>query len=283
MLRPVSHLAFIPLVPHLCLFRSIAPHVCYPQLPMPQTRSSRRANMSNATSASPQGTSGGIVKKRTRNKPTATPTTHPVPLSLSKRTAKKDTATPTPTSTGLDNAEQHHEEPSYFLIKSEPESRIQDGHEMKFSIDDLVAEDNATTHWDGVRNYEARNIMREMHVEDRALFYHSNTKKSRPAIVGEVCVVRESYPDHTAFDEKDPHFDPKSDLQNPRWFMVDVKFVRKFDRHVSLDDIKAEPKLANMQLVKRGRISVQRVTPEEWDIVLGMAGALRDDTDDKDK
>lgn len=83
---------------------------------------------------------------------------------------------------------------SYYLIKSEPESRIQNGHEMKFSIDDLANEPNATTHWDGVRNYEARNAMKCMKIGDRAFFYHSNTSKSRPSIVGEVEVVREAYP-----------------------------------------------------------------------------------------
>lgn len=103
--------------------------------------------------------------------------------------------TTTPSSAADDEVDsKQKEERSYFLVKSEPETRMQDGHDMKFSIDDLAEEPNATTHWDGVRNYEARNIMRKMRTGDRAFFYHSNSRQSRPAIVGEVEIVREAYP-----------------------------------------------------------------------------------------
>lgn len=164
--------------------------------------------------------------------------------------------------------------PTYHLIKSEPESRLQNGHEMKFSIDDLFAEPNATAHWDGVRNYEARNNMLQMRVGDLAFFYHSNTKASKPGIVGIVEVVRDPYPDHTAWDEKDPHYDPKSNRDDPRWHMVDVRLVRRFSGIVTLESIKEDPKLAEMQLVKRGRISVQPVRKEEWMAILAMAEAM---------
>ncbi|CAN8063469.1 unnamed protein product [Agarophyton chilense] len=155
----------------------------------------------------------------------------------------------------------------YFLFKSESESRLQNGHDMKFSIHDLDAEPRSTAHWDGVRNAEACKCMRDMRKGDMAFFYHSNTKKSRPSIVGVVRVVSQPYPDHTAFDKHDPHYDPRSKPHAPRWYMVDVQLVRKFATPITLDQIKAHPKLANMQLVKRPRISVQRVTPEHWHIV----------------
>lgn len=179
-------------------------------------------------------------------------------------------------------SKQQQQKRQYFLIKSEPESRIQNGQEMKFSIDDLINEPESTTHWDGVRNYEARNMMKEMNIGDRAFFYHSNCKKSQPAIVGQVEIVRQAYPDHTAFDRDDVHFDPKSDKKNPKWIMVDVKFENKLKQEVTLKDVKECAQLQNMQLVKRGRISVQRVTPKEWATVLKMAGEpVPDDEDDE--
>ena len=197
-------------------------------------------------------------------------------------------------------AAEEQNRPLYYLFKSESESRIQKGQEMKYSIDDLDGERDKTTHWDGVRNFEARNVMRTMKVGELGFFYHSNTKKTRPAIVGIVKVVKEAYPgtsiidkysigellrrrnvkltaaviDHTAFDSKDAHFDAKSTPENPRWFMVDVQLVRKFDTFVSLDQIKAEEKLSNMQLVTRGRISVQKVRKSEWDVIREMANDL---------
>lgn len=160
----------------------------------------------------------------------------------------------------------------YHLFKSEPESRLCDGIEMKFSIDDLAAEPNATTTWDGVRNYEARNCMQRMRVGDRGFFYHSNSKRTRPGVVGIVEVVREAYPDFTAWDPHDPHYDPKSSEENPKWFMVDVKLVSKLRTCVTLDDIKRDPVCADMALVKRGRISVQDVAPAEWQRILQLAG-----------
>lgn len=112
------------------------------------------------------------------------------PQSEAKETAPDGTST-SPPSKKHDSASKDH---SYFLVKSEPETRMQDGHDMKFSIDDLADEPNSTACWDGVRNYEARNIMREMRNGDRAFFYHSNSRHSRPSIVGEVEIVREAYP-----------------------------------------------------------------------------------------
>ena len=116
---------------------------------------------------------------------------------------------------------------NYWLFKNEPDD---------YSIDDLAADTDQTTHWDGVRNYQARNFMRDdMRVGDKGFFYHSNCKE--PAVVGIVEIVREAYPDHLAFDANDKHFDAKSDPENPRWFMVDVKLVRKLNHPITLHKI----------------------------------------------
>ena len=150
---------------------------------------------------------------------------------------------------------------AYWLIKSEPD---------EFSIDDLRACPRGTDHWDGVRNYQARNFMRdEMKKGDEVFFYHSNCKE--PGIVGLARVVRESYPDHTAFDPEDPHYDPKSDPQKPTWFMVDVKFVRTLRRNISLRELKTQPELEGLALVRKGnRLSVMPVSEDHWKHILEM-------------
>ncbi len=149
----------------------------------------------------------------------------------------------------------------HWLMKSEP---------YAYSIDDL--ERDGVTWWDGVRNYAARNLMRDrMRIGDRVLFYHSNARP--PGVVGIAEVCRESYPDHTQFDSESKYFDPKASPENPRWFMVDVRFVEKFPRMVSLPEIRATPKLADMVLVNRSRLSVQPVAPEEYERIVAMAGA----------
>jgi predicted RNA-binding protein with PUA-like domain len=149
----------------------------------------------------------------------------------------------------------------YWLIKSEPEV---------FSIDDLAKSKNKTTHWDGVRNYQARNYMRdEMKLGDKIIFYHSNSEP--PGAAGICEVVKEAYPDFTAFDPEDPHYDPKSKRDNPAWMMVDVKFVQKFSKLVSLSEIKSNKKLQKMKLVQPGnRLSVMPVTKEEFDEIVKM-------------
>ncbi|HBE72312.1 MAG TPA: EVE domain-containing protein [Planctomycetaceae bacterium] len=143
----------------------------------------------------------------------------------------------------------------FWLVKSEPDV---------FSIDDLANSPEQTTCWDGVRNYQARNMMRdEMKVGDQVLYYHSNAKP--PGVVGVCEIVREGYPDHTAFDKNDKHYDPKSDPDNPRWIMVDVKLVEKFDRLIPLDELKANEQLEGMILLRRGsRLSVQPVSAKHF-------------------
>lgn len=150
---------------------------------------------------------------------------------------------------------------NYWLIKSEPED---------FSWHDLKKSKNKTTFWDGVRNYQARNFLRdEMKKGDLVLFYHSN---AAPLAVMGICeVVKEGYPDHTQFDPDNDHYDPKADPKNPTWMMVDVKFKLEFKHPVTLDEIKTNPKLKNMKLIARGnRLSVMPVTKEEFDEIVRM-------------
>ncbi|MBL0890332.1 MAG: EVE domain-containing protein [Gemmatimonadaceae bacterium] len=150
----------------------------------------------------------------------------------------------------------------YWLIKSEPDV---------FSYDDLVAAPRQTTCWDSVRNSGARNFLRDgMKKGDRAFYYHSNAEPS--AIVGVCEIVKEGYPDHTAFDASHDYFDPDSDPSHPTWFMVDVKAVAKFKTPVTLPDIKADPALANMALIKVSRLSVVPVSAAEWAHICALGG-----------
>ena len=147
---------------------------------------------------------------------------------------------------------------SNWLMKSEPDA---------YSIDDLQRDGRDM--WDGIRNYQARNMMRDdMRVGDEVFFYHSNCKE--PGIVGIMRVASESYPDPTQFDPESKYFDPKSTAENPRWILVDVEFVAKFKHPVSLTDIKEDPNLRDMELVRYGRLSVQRVTKEEFAYIKKM-------------
>ena len=153
----------------------------------------------------------------------------------------------------------------HWLVKSEPDV---------FSFDDLMAAPGRTTCWDGVRNYQARNFMRDdMKVGDRVLFYHSGAEP--PGVAGVAEVARAAYPDHSALDPADPHYDPKSRADAPTWMMVDVRAVERFPRLVTLAELRATPGLEGMVLLQRGsRLSVQPVRPEEFEIVrrMGLAG-----------
>ncbi len=152
---------------------------------------------------------------------------------------------------------------SYWLLKSEPDV---------FSIDDLRASPGRRTSWDGVRNYQARNFMRdEMRRGDLAFYYHSNCPE--PGIVGIVEVVREAYPDDTAHDPESRYHDPKSSPEKPRWHMVDVKYRRKLKREIGLAELKAhsEGPLRGFQLLRRGnRLSVMPVGEAHWNFILSL-------------
>jgi predicted RNA-binding protein with PUA-like domain len=151
---------------------------------------------------------------------------------------------------------------NYWLVKSEPEV---------FSYDDLVSSPKGTTQWDGVRNYAARNHLKAMKKGDLVLFYHSSAKPA--AIVGVAEVAREAYPDASALDKSDSHFDPKSKADSPTWFMVDIKAVEPLARPITLDEVKKTNGLENMALVRLGRLSVQPVTRAEFEIVKKLAGS----------
>lgn len=149
----------------------------------------------------------------------------------------------------------------YWLVKSEPDV---------FSFDDLLAKPKRTTQWDGVRNYQARNTMRDdMKQGDLVLFYHSSADPTEIAGVAEV--VREGYPDSSALDPDDAHFDPKSKPESPTWYMVDLKAVEKLARPISLAELRGVKGLETMTLLQKGsRLSVQPVTEREWEIVYEM-------------
>lgn len=150
----------------------------------------------------------------------------------------------------------------YWLLKSEPSA---------FSIDDLARSPKQTTCWEGVRNYQARNFLRDMQVGEQAFFYHSNADP--PAIVGLVKIVKAAYPDAHARDSRSKYFDPKATKENPRWWMVDVRYVRSFDSPLALDSLRAVKGLEHMELLRRGsRLSVQPVREGAWKIILRLAG-----------
>jgi predicted RNA-binding protein with PUA-like domain len=155
-----------------------------------------------------------------------------------------------------------HKDRQYWLLKSDAET---------FSWDDLWNAPNRTTHWDGVRNFQARNYLRDqMKKGDLAFFYHSGGEN--PGIVGIVEIVREGYPDTTALDPNDPHFDPRSKGGESQWSMVDVRGVEKLARPVTLAEMRKRPELEGMLLLQKGsRLSVQKVGPAEWNAVIALS------------
>jgi predicted RNA-binding protein with PUA-like domain len=152
---------------------------------------------------------------------------------------------------------------NHWLMKSEPND---------FSFNDLRNSPGKKTHWDGVRNYQARNFMRDhMKKNDLVFFYHSNT--AEPGIVGIAKVSRESYPDHTAFDPKDKHYDPKSDPKNPRWLMVDISYERKLKNIITLSELRkySDAQLNDLTLLRRGnRLSISPVSAKEWGFISSL-------------
>ncbi|KAI0092093.1 PUA-like domain-containing protein [Irpex rosettiformis] len=187
----------------------------------------------------------------------------------------------------------------HWLMKAEPDSRIVKGKDVKFSVDDF--ESTKTTPWEGVRNAEARNLMKEMRLGDKVLFYHSNCKN--PGIAAFAEVSKEAYPDYTAWDSTHPYYDPKTDKENPKWYMVDVTFKHRAANFVPLSllrriaasaDVPSDipyigapgvRAIKEMALVTRGRLSVQRVEEATWRIVelLAANGGWDDGADKKVK
>jgi predicted RNA-binding protein with PUA-like domain len=151
----------------------------------------------------------------------------------------------------------------YWLLKSEPET---------YAFTDLVAEPDHTTGWDGVRNYQARNYLRDsLKVGDGVLFYHSSADP--PCIAGIAEVVRAGHPDLTAFDPRSEHYDPKSDPASPTWYQVSIRAVKAIDPPLGLPRLKEISELAGMELLRKGsRLSVQPVTEREWNVIMALAG-----------
>lgn len=148
----------------------------------------------------------------------------------------------------------------YWLMKSEPSS---------FSIDDLAKKLQQTEPWDGVRNYQARNFLQAMKKGDQAFFYHSSCPK--PGIVGIVEIIKTAYPDKTAFDPSNHHYDAKSKPSRPRWFCVDVKLIKKFKQAITLETLKKQPYLTSMRLLQKGnRLSIMPITLQEWQAILKL-------------
>lgn len=160
--------------------------------------------------------------------------------------------------------EEFMAEKRYWLFKSEPGN---------YSFQDLLNEEDQVAEWDGVRNYQVRNFMRDdMKVGDGVLFYHSSAKPT--GVMGTARVVREAYPDNTAWQVGAKYYDPKSNPDDPTWLMVDIQADQEFRRPVTLQEIKQNPKLQGMMVVKRGvRISIQPVTKEDWDEIVALGSS----------
>jgi predicted RNA-binding protein with PUA-like domain len=150
----------------------------------------------------------------------------------------------------------------YWILKSEPST---------FSVMDLANSPHKTTRWDGVRNYQVRNMMRqEMHPGDEAFFYHSSC--ADPGIVGRVRIVTEAYPDPSAFDQNSRYYDPKSDATNPRWYAIDVALLETFPTTLTLSALRAQPALSDLLILRRGnRLSITPITPDDWRVLLALA------------
>jgi len=148
----------------------------------------------------------------------------------------------------------------YWLLKTEP---------SVFSWQDLKQLPDQTTHWEGVRNYQARNLMRQVRVGDGVLFYHSVVKPQ--AIMGTAKIVREAYPDHFSYDPSSKYYDSKSSPDTPRWLMIDIQYMEDFNPPITLEELRQVDALATMVLLQKGcRLSVQPVTLQEWKTILGL-------------
>eukprot|EP00742_Colponemidia_sp_Colp-10_P007025 GILJ01007539.1.p1 GENE.GILJ01007539.1~~GILJ01007539.1.p1 ORF type:complete len:237 (-),score=35.25 GILJ01007539.1:201-860(-) len=157
----------------------------------------------------------------------------------------------------------------HWLIKSEPESRMVGTYDVKFSIDDLKKKPNQTSCWDGIRNFRVKNFIRDhIKVGQELFFYHSSCKV--PAVVGIVRVTREAYPDASALDKNNVHYDPKSSETNTRFYQFDVQFVRDLKRAIPLSELRNQPELADMMLLRVGRLSITPVSQEHWDFILDL-------------
>ena len=158
---------------------------------------------------------------------------------------------------------------NYWLMKSEPKKRLVNGVDVSFSIEELMEEAHQTAEWDGVRNYESRNNIKAMRVGDIAFFYHSNCRE--PGIVGIVEIVQSAYPDESQFNKASPFYDAACIIANPKWFSVDVKFIRKLNTVVLFSELKKHrAQLHGMALFNKMRLSVQPLTKVHFDYILQL-------------
>ncbi|KAF2191573.1 DUF55-domain-containing protein [Zopfia rhizophila CBS 207.26] len=220
-------------------------------------------------------------QKRVRDVDEDVKDANPPPPKKQAKSPKSASSRPKPAQTSKTNPSNRTpdgQQETFWLLKAEPLPRYENGVNVAFSIDDLQ-KCTEPEPWTGVRNHQAKNNMLAMREGDLAFFYHSNAKPS--GIVGIMKVVKEATVDESAFDPKDPYYDSKSDRENPKWFHVHVGFVRKFDDVVDLHEIKSSAKsggpLEKMQLVTNSRLSVSRVTREEWDFIIGLAEGKGDE------
>ena len=165
---------------------------------------------------------------------------------------------------------------NYWLMKSEPKTRLVSGTDVSFSIEELMEENNQTAEWDGVRNYESRNNIKAMRAGDISFFYHSNCRE--PGIVGIVEIVRSAYADESQFDKASPFYDAACIKTNPKWFSVDVKFIRKLNAVILFSELKKHRgQLHGMALFNKMRLSVQPLTKAHFDFILQLDLGAKDD------
>ncbi|KFA72083.1 hypothetical protein S40288_02299 [Stachybotrys chartarum IBT 40288] len=210
------------------------------------------------------------AQKSTVQEPVPEPILEPASKDKASRAVSED---PDPESLPTTNPEApRHEGEWYWLMKAEPESRFENGHDVRFSIDDLRAKEKPEG-WDGIRAYPARNHMRNMNAGDKAFFYHSNCKE--PSIVGIMEIVKEFSEDKSARRAGTPYYDPSSTKDAPRWSLVHVEFRKKLAVPITLKELrelgKAGGPLENMQMLKQSRLSVSRVSAEEWKVLCELA------------
>ncbi|KAI0486969.1 PUA-like domain-containing protein [Xylaria cf. heliscus] len=213
-------------------------------------------------------TSGKTTQSRSKSKAQTVKTDKTKAKSMSMEPGK------TPKTDGGDTA--HSSDRWYWLMKAEPESRFENGIDVKFSIDDLASRTDPEP-WDGIRAYAARNNLRSMKKGELAFFYHSNCKE--PGLVGTMEIVQEHSPDLSAHDPKAPYYDPSSKPEDPKWSVVHVKFRSKFARPIGLKELREMGKpgqpLENMQMLKQSRLSVSRVSPSEWEYLINLTQKQR--------
>ncbi|KAL4899754.1 PUA-like domain-containing protein [Aspergillus multicolor] len=229
----------------------------------------------------PKATTGTATPKAKATSKSTTPGSSSRGRGRPKKNAGSSESTP-----AADENTDQNTGRSYWLMKAEPESRIEKGKDVKFSIDDLRAAKEPEP-WDGVRNPVARKNMQSMKKGDLAFFYHSNCKV--PGIAGVMEIVQEHSPDESAFDPSHPYYDEKSKREDPKWVVVHVEFRRKFDELITLRDLKshasAKAPLENLQMFKQGRLSVSAVTPSQWDFITSLVkeGDKSESADDSSK